>query len=269
MPTFDVNGHSMYYEISGIPGADKAVVMGGWGTFCHGKQKDAPRYLFETYEVLTFDYRGMRDSTDDYTQEATMRLFADDLAKLIDHIGWTNVHIVGMVGMGACIGQELAYARPDLARTLVMTGTWAFADPVMVDQLDSMTTVHQESGFYAFQKFVASFSFPGDFYNENRDRLLGDNGTWADLNGNLAAHERYVHACNNHDSRERLPHIKTPSLVLHALLDSITTARHTQLIEDLIPNCIGVTWPDAAHVVAGKEQRMRFDALLKDFLEAN
>jgi hypothetical protein len=57
--------------------------------------------------------------------------------------------------------------------------------------------------------------------------------------------------------------------VLHALLDSITTARHTQLIEDLIPNCIGVTWPDAAHVVAGKEQRMRFDALLKDFLEAN
>jgi 3-oxoadipate enol-lactonase len=132
-----------------------------------------------------------------------------------------------------------------------------------------MTTVHQESGFYAFQKFVASFSFPGDFYNENRDRLLGDNGTWADLNGNLAAHERYVHACNNHDSRERLPHIKTPSLVLHALLDSITTARHTQLIEDLIPNCIGVTWPDAAHVVAGKEQRMRFDALLKDFLEAN
>ena len=57
--------------------------------------------------------------------------------------------------------------------------------------------------------------------------------------------------------------------MLHALLDSITTARHTQLIEDLIPNCIGVTWPDAAHVVAGKEQRMRFDALLKDFLEAN
>jgi len=42
-----------------------------------------------------------------------------------------------MVGMGACIGQELAYARPDLARSLVMTGTWAYADPIMVDQLDS------------------------------------------------------------------------------------------------------------------------------------
>ena len=39
MPSLEVNGHSMYYEVSGVPGADKAVVMGGWGTFCHGRIK--------------------------------------------------------------------------------------------------------------------------------------------------------------------------------------------------------------------------------------
>lgn len=269
MPTFDVNGHTMYYEIHGDESAPKAVCMGGWGTFCHGRVADAPRYLFDNYQVLIFDYRGVRESTDDYSQPATMKLFASDLAGLLDHLGWTNVHVVGMVGMGACIGQQLAYTRPDLARSLVMTGCWAWADPIMVDQLDTMVDVHEKMGWAEFQKLAASYSFEGEFYNANRDRLLGVNGTWPDLNGRLEAQRRLVQACSTYDAREELPSVNTPAIVVKAGRDPITTPRHTGLIAELMPNCESVEWPEATHVFAGKDLKRKFDALLKDFLEAH
>lgn len=269
MPTFGVNSHNMYYEVHGDVSAPKAVCMGGWGTFCHGRISDAPRYLFENYQVLIYDYRGIRDSTEDYSQPASMKLFASDVTGLLDHLGWSNVHIVGMVGMGACIGQQIAYLRPDLARSLVMTGCWAWADPIMVDQLNTMVDVHEKMGWDEFQKLAASYSFNGDFYNANRDRLLGVNGTWPDLNGRLEAQRRLVQACTTYDARAELPLVQTPAVVVNAGRDCITTPRHTGLIAELMPNCHSVDWPEATHVFAGKDMRRKFDELLKGFLEAH
>jgi 3-oxoadipate enol-lactonase len=269
LPTFEVNSHNMYYEVHGDVSAPKAVCMGGWGTFCHGRISDAPRYLFENYQVLIYDYRGIRDSTEDYSQPASMKLFASDVTGLLDHLGWSNVHIVGMVGMGACIGQQIAYLRPDLARSLVMTGCWAWADPIMVDQLNTMVDVHEKMGWDEFQKLAASYSFNGNFYNENRDRLLGVNGTWPDLNGRLEAQRRLVQACTTYDARAELPLVQTPAVVVNAGRDCITTPRHTGLIAELMPNCQSVDWPEATHVFAGKDMRRKFDELLKGFLEAH
>lgn len=269
MPTFEVNSHNMYYEVHGDVSAPKAVCMGGWGTFCHGRISDAPRYLFENYQVLIYDYRGIRESTEDYSQPASMKLFASDVTGLLDHLGWSNVHIVGMVGMGACIGQQIAYLRPDLARSLVMTGCWAWADPIMVDQLNTMVDVHEKMGWDEFQKLAASYSFNGDFYNVNRDRLLGVNGTWPDLNGRLEAQRRLVQACTTYDARAELPLVQTPAVVVNAGRDCITTPRHTGLIAELMPNCQSVDWPEATHVFAGKDMRRKFDELLKGFLEAH
>ena len=269
MPTFEVNSHNMYYEVHGDVSAPKAVCMGGWGTYCHGRISDAPRYLFENYQVLIYDYRGIRDSTEDYSQPASMKLFASDVTGLLDHLGWSNVHIVGMVGMGACIGQQIAFLRPDLARSLVMTGCWAWADPIMVDQLNTMVDVHEKMGWDEFQKLAASYSFNGDFYNANRDRLLGVNGTWPDLNGRLEAQRRLVQACTTYDARAELPLVQTPAVVVNAGRDCITTPRHTGLIAELMPNCQSVDWPEATHVFAGKDMRRKFDELLKGFLEAH
>ena len=269
MPTFEVNSHNMYYEVHGDVSAPKAVCMGGWGTFCHGRISDAPRYLFENYQVLIYDYRGIRDSTEDYSQPASMKLFASDVTGLLDHLGWSNVHIVGMVGMGACIGQQIAFLRPDLARSLVMTGCWAWADPIMVDQLNTMVDVNEKMGWDEFQKLAASYSFNGDFYNANRDRLLGVNGTWPDLNGRLEAQRRLVQACTTYDARAELPLVQTPAVVVNAGRDCITTPRHTGLIAELMPNCQSVDWPEATHVFAGKDMRRKFDELLKGFLEAH
>ena len=198
----------------------------------------------------------------------TMQLLAADAAALLDHLGWSNVHIVGLVGMGACVGQELAIHRPDLVRSLLMTGTWAFVDQTLRDQLELFRDVHQTMGFEAFQKFVAAFSFTGEFYDEHRDRLLGPNGAWGDLAGKADAHARLVEACLSHDTRGRLDRITCPTFVLHAGVDPVTSPRTTMPLQDGIPGCAGELWPDLAHVIAGRDMKVRFDSLLKRFLDS-
>jgi 3-oxoadipate enol-lactonase len=267
MTMLERDGVSLHYEVHGDDSRDKVLCMGGWGSFCHGRFGDAPRYVRENYQVLIWDYRGVGSSTDDRSKPMSMQLLAADAAALIDRLGWDRVHVVGLVGMGACVGQELAIARPELVRSLLMTGTWAFVDRTLRDQLELFRDVHLTMGFEAFQKFVAAFSFTGEFYDEHRDRLLGPTGAWGDLMGKADAHARLVEACLSHDTRGRLHHITCPAFVLHAALDCVTSPRTTIPLEHGIPGCQAELWPDLAHVIAGRDMKIRFDGLLKRFLE--
>ena len=121
MPTVQINGHDMYFEVHGPAdgGAGLALCMGGWGTYCHGGERHLARGLTDRYRVLIIDYRGIGASTDDPGRESAMALHAADVIGLLDHLGWSRVHFVGLVGMGACIAQEVALVRPDLVRSMV------------------------------------------------------------------------------------------------------------------------------------------------------
>ncbi|MEJ2862111.1 alpha/beta fold hydrolase [Actinomycetospora flava] len=266
MPELTVDGRRLHFEVHGA-GEDRPrmVAMGGWGTYCHGRLGDLPRAAVADFEVVVFDYRGLGASDDHPDAEASTRSYADDVAALLDHLGGDPVHVLGMVGMGACIGQELAIRRPDLVTSLFMTGSWAWADPALTDQLTMLRRVHQELGFAAFQMLCASLSFAPAFYGRHRDRLLGPDGAWGDLAGRAEAHGRLVEACLGHDTRDRLGEVRVPSFVLHAGRDPITTVDHTGLLAELLPDGRDETWWDASHVIAGKEQKMRLDALLRSF----
>ena len=268
MTLFQRDDVTLHYEVHGDDNRDKVLCMGGWGSFCHGRFNDAPRYIRENYQVVIWDYRGVGSSTDDLTKAMSMKLLATDAAALLDHLEWKRVHVVGLVGMGACVGQELTIARPELVRSLLMTGTWAFVDQTLRDQLELFRDVHQAMGFEVFQRFVAAFSFTGEFYDEHRDRLLGPSGAWGDLSGKANAHARLVEACLSHDTRDRLDQITCPAFVLHAGIDPVTSPRTTMPLQEGIPGCQGELWPELSHVIAGRDLKMRFDGVLQKFLES-
>ncbi|MEM9532906.1 MAG: alpha/beta hydrolase [Pseudomonadota bacterium] len=264
MPSVNLNNHEMYYEIIGE--GDPAICMGGWGTYCHGNAGNLARGLTDRYQTLLIDYRGVGESTDDPSVPATMKLHADDVMALLDHLGWTNVHFIGLVGMGACVAHEVAIQRPELVRSMVNMGCWAAVDDVLRDQLELFRDVHAQMGFEAFQKMVCVYSFRPDYYNAQRGKLIGEQGPWSELIGRQTAHARLVDSCLSHDVRDRLGQVKAPTMVVHAGQDIITTPRYTREIEALIPTAIGVDMPEVAHVVAGKEQKIAFCDLLFDFL---
>ena len=122
--------------------------------------------------------------------------------------------------------------------------------------------------FEAFQKAVTLLSFTPEYYNAHHTKLLGPEGGWKELNGRYPAHSRLIDACVGFDSRSRLGQVRCPTLVLHAALDQVTSPRTTLPIEQGIPGAIGETWDDLAHVVAGKEQKIRFARRLFDWLSS-
>ncbi len=264
MPIAHINNHEMYYEIVGQ--GEPAICMGGWGTFCHGRTNNLARGLTDRYQTLIIDYRGIGESTDDLSVPATMNLHAQDVIGLLDHLGWRNVHFIGLVGMGACVAQLVAIERPELVRSMVNMGCWAAVDQLLADQLEMFRDVHLKMGFEAFQKFVCFMSFLPEFYLQHRARLIGPDGPWSELIGRQTAHARLVDACLSHDVRETLGQVQAPTLLLHAGKDAVTSPRYTQEIEALLANVQAVTMPDVAHVVAGREQKIAFCDLLFPFL---
>jgi 3-oxoadipate enol-lactonase len=269
MPIAEVNSHSMYYELHGPQSGPPLVAMGGWGTWCHGEIGGLPRGLIDNYRVLVFDHRGIGESNDDVSIVPSMQLYATDLAALLDRLGWKNVHIVGLVGMGACIGQELAIARPDLVRSLVNSGAWAAVDDYFVDQMNRLLMLHRDVSFWTFQEETVQLSFDRAFYNANRHRLLGPEGGWKELRGNLIAHERFTTAVNTHDALHRLGQIKAPTLVIHAGHDEITPPALSMPIERGVPGAKGVLVEDAGHVFAGREMKKVLAELVLGFVEVH
>jgi pimeloyl-ACP methyl ester carboxylesterase len=176
---------------------------------------------------------------------------------------------MGLVGMGACVCQEIAIRRPDLARSMLNMGAWCEVDDFLRDQLEMFRWIHRDLGFFSFQKAVTLLSFDAEYYNANKERLLGPQGGWKELNGRYAAHSRLIDACVAFDSKDRLRGIRCPSLIIHAGKDVVTAPRNTLPIEQGIPGAKGISWDDVAHVVAGKEQKIRFAQTLFEWLESN
>ena len=149
---------------------------------------------------------------------------------------------------------------------MVNMGCWTWADPMLSDHLQAFGDIHEHAGFHAFQSMVASLSFKPDYYNANREKLLGSGGVWGALEGRIQTHLRFVQACRGHDIRPHLGDIEAPTLVIHAGEDIITGPRTTKPLEEGLRNSVGVTMADVAHVVAGKEEKIAFCKILFEFL---
>lgn len=261
------DGARIYYEVVGE--GEPVLCLGGWGTFCHGELRGLPFGLVDRYRVVIMDYRGLAESTDNPGTPATMGLYAADAIAVLDDLGLSNVHLLGMVGIGACICQQIAIERPDLTRSLVNTGAWGRVDALLHEQLKLFYDIHEKMGWADFQRFACAMSFEPAFYDANIDRLLGENGPWKELRGNLHTHERFIEASLEYDALEALTQVEAPALILHAGMDVVTGPRLTRPIEEALPNARGVLFADAAHVLAGKSLRERFSRELLGFLDAH
>ena len=79
-------------------------------------------------EILAYDCRG-HGRSDRRAGAYSTDLFADDLASLLDHVGWAKAVVAGC-SMGGCIAQAFAARYPDraLALGLMDTTAWYGAD---------------------------------------------------------------------------------------------------------------------------------------------
>jgi pimeloyl-ACP methyl ester carboxylesterase len=119
MPHAEVNGASLYYEVTGS--GDPLV-------FCHEFAGDyrswAPQVgvFSERYQCITYNYRGfppsgVPDQQDSYSQE----ILIADLLGLLNVLEIERAHIVGL-SMGGSVALNFALTHPKRCRSAVVAG---------------------------------------------------------------------------------------------------------------------------------------------------
>jgi len=257
-------GVRVHYEVHGE--GPTVLVMVGWGTYAHGAFAQVPWAIARGRRVVLIDWRGLGASEDSDEIPATTRAHAADAAAVLQHVGGDPAHIVGIVGIGACVAQWLAIDHPELVRSLAMSGGWAGPDRLFVDQMNTLLSVAATMGFAEFQRLSAQWCFDANYYNAHATNFLGPHGPWSHLFGNLDGMNRLVSATIGHDARAELHRIECPTFVLHAGVDLLTGPRLTMPLETGITGAEGVLVPELAHVVAGREHKKLFSDAIGDFL---
>ncbi len=123
MPYAKVNGAKLWYEIKG-KGEPIAQVHGAG--FGHDNFGMVSPILSKKFQVLDYDMRGYGLS-ERPIQEYSMETWADDLANLMDGVGWSSAHIHG-TSMGGMIAQQFAVKYPEKTRTLILGCTACKSD---------------------------------------------------------------------------------------------------------------------------------------------
>jgi len=243
MPREHVRGFDLHYLQAGE--GDDVLLLCGLGddvTAWNG-QFDP---FSQDYRVTVVDNRGVgRSSLPD--GEFTVADMAQDVAALCDAIGVGPAHVMGF-SMGGAIAQELAIARPDLIRSLVIVGSWAYSDRLF-------RTFIESSAYFAgiadddraFLMYFLASTYSKAVFEDGRVDAFCD----AMLNNpypqSTEAFQRTARAILHHDTRDRLGAIAAPTLVLHGEDDVICPPRHSRMIASLIPGAKLVGVAEQAH----------------------
>src|SRR5438270_4026298 len=126
----EVNGINLYYEIHGA-GRPLIVLHGGLGS----GEMFGPVLLAlsERHRVIAVDLQG-HGRTADIDRPIDVRLMADDIAALIDHLGLDTPDLVGY-SLGGGVALQTAVKHPAKIRRLVVVSANIRRDAIYPDML--------------------------------------------------------------------------------------------------------------------------------------
>ena len=125
-----VNGINLYYEIHGA-GRPLILLHGGLGS----GEMFGPvlPQLAEHHQVIAVDLQG-HGRTADINRPIDLRLMADDIAALIDHLGLDTPDVVGY-SLGGGVALQTAVKYPDKVRRLVVVSANIRRDAIPAEML--------------------------------------------------------------------------------------------------------------------------------------
>ena len=126
----DVNGINLYYEIHGA-GRPIVALHGGLGS---GEMfAQVMPQLTAHHQVIAVDLQG-HGRTADIDRPMDVRLMADDIAALIDHLGLAKPDVVGY-SLGGGVALHLAVRYPDKVERLVIVSANVRRDAIPAEML--------------------------------------------------------------------------------------------------------------------------------------
>jgi pimeloyl-ACP methyl ester carboxylesterase len=236
------------------------------GTGLRGRTWEQQMAAFaDRFRCISVDLRGSGESTGADT-DFTVADLAVDLARLLDALDVTTVTVVGL-SLGSAVAQELALLRPDLVTGLVLLATWSSTS------VEHHVRRHFESRLYALEhgpvdvyaQFAFWMSSPWLFDHEPELQASVENRLREQMSPSLSGTAGHFRADLTHETRDRLPDIDCPCLVVHGDDDLITLPWYNATVASLIPGAVLATIPRAGHL-SWLERPAALTALIEEFL---
>jgi pimeloyl-ACP methyl ester carboxylesterase len=255
MPIAKVNGININYKVEG-QGETLVMLMGfqltrsGW--------MSQTRFFKKYYQVVTFDNRGVGKS-DKPDGPYSTRMMADDTIGLMDHLSIQKAHILG-VSMGGMIAQELAINYPERVAKLILVGTFACQDESCGNTAEWAKALELPIRKMGSTTLTLMFNKP--LYRMIFVPLMSILGRRTGTTGLLGQRE----AMMGHNAVDRLPLIKTPTLVIVGTKDRVIRPTSSEVLAEKIPNAKLVKIDNGSHALSAEMSRT-FNRKVLNFLK--
>jgi 3-oxoadipate enol-lactonase len=236
MPTATVNGIEMNYRVEG-DGPETIVLVNGLADDLETWIFQMEDFLGAGYRVVRFDNRGV-GQTSKPDGPYTSRMLAEDAKALVDELGLTGFHMLG-VSMGGMIAQEFALANPGDLRSLTLACTYAAPGPFCSRMFAMWHDMAPELGVPFIMRDVTLWAFTVPFFEEREEELKEFEADMAQLPQPTEAYLAQLSVIQTHDTTGRLDGIGAPTLVLAGEEDILIPVRLSKRLQEGIP---GAEW---------------------------
>jgi 3-oxoadipate enol-lactonase len=240
MPSASVNGIEVNYRLDG-DGEETIVLINGLADDLETWVYQVDDFLGAGYRVLRFDNRGIGFSSAPVGPYST-GLMAADAKALVDHLGISDFHLMG-VSMGGMIAQEYALAYPDDLRSASFACTYAAPGPFCSRMFAMWADAAAVMGVPFVMRDVTLWAFTVDFFEQRADELAEFETAMKYMNQPTAAYLAQLAAIQEHDTTSRLGEISCPTLVLAGEQDILIPVSLSRQLHAAVP---GASWATTA-----------------------
>jgi 3-oxoadipate enol-lactonase len=263
MPTIQVNGVELYYELHGPEDGEVLVLSNGilMSTASWGLQTPA---LAKHYRVLLYDCRGMWKS-EHPSGPYTMELHADDLAALLDALNIWAAHIAG-ISYGAELSMAFALKYPQRVLTLFLCSAVSESDAVLRGFSETWSAAARAGDPQRLFEVSYMLNFSAGYIAANRAAIDGAAARYALLD--MDAVLELLACFDRLDLTKELARITAPTLVVVGENDILKPRKCSEIIAGKIPGAELVVLPGGGHAVC-LEKPVLFNAILLGFLASH
>ena len=269
MPHLNLKDVDLYYEVHG----DGPPFLFLSETACDGavwKIYQVPEFSRD-HKVIIFDYRGTGLSGKPPIKYTT-KMFADDAARLLDHLGAQGAIVCGH-SMGGRVAQLLALEYPGKVKKLILASTGA-SHPEAKGIPLRLCKEMVERGYERYvREHTIEVGWTESYVEKHRELIE----RFLEVRmANLAPVEcylRHVIARQEHDTGSRLKDIAVPTLILvgdddHFVVSDLSHRASAEILAREIPNARLVVLPGERHSYFFTNPEAAHKAV-RDFIEAS
>jgi len=210
MPTAPINSISINYTLSGPPTGQYLVLINGLADDLQTWSANLPAFTAAGYQVLSYDNRGIGQSSRP-PGPYTAQTMAADLHALLLHLDIKEFHLLG-VSMGGMIAQTYAleYANGSPAakdrRMLSLSLCCTYAQPsVFCSRMFALwADMAERMSVQDVMRDVTLWAFTVDFFRKRTEELKEVEGAMRDLDMSLEAYLAQLNVIQRFDSTAAL-----------------------------------------------------------------